>query len=202
MSSRTLLFLTILALSISPRAASATLVTWGIQGTVTNVPAPGVGGGINVGDLLTGSVTYDTSIPPVIDNSYVRGYYGVTQLIIDVGTFHSTAIPGSQITLWGNQGEPQNVVEVRGDMPGTINGVGFIQFHIQLDTPTAPAMTPTLTEQPPILANFNSRVFNVFVNGTYSIDGVVTMIPEPTVLPLLVLLVPLARRRDCRRAGA
>jgi hypothetical protein len=56
-------------------------------------------------------------------------------------------------------------------------------------------MTLTLTEQPPTLSNWNSRVFNLFLGGgAQTITGELTMIPEPTALALLTLLLPLRRR--------
>ena len=190
-----------IVLCFTAHRARADLATWGLQGYVTSIDPALAGAEVNVGDILTGSVTYEPNVPPLIDAGYLRGYFCITQMVINCGSFATSGTGGSnaQIDLWGNAGEPPGVVTLQGDLPGTINGHGAIQFKIQLDTATAPGMTPTLTEQPPILGNYGSRVFNIFAEGAYAITGTLTMIPEPgSVALLLATLIPLRRGRGSR----
>src|SRR6476620_1432378 len=112
--------------------ASADLATWQVKGQIASVAPELAGGGISPGDILLSSITYDPTIAPGIDLSYVRAYFSIQHMTVDVGTFHYDGDGGSngQIDLYGDVGQPPGVVVIDGNpLAGmVINGIGGIEF--------------------------------------------------------------------------
>jgi hypothetical protein len=62
-------------ISLLAGPALAGVLTFNFTGTITDVTTPSPYGlSVNVGDPVTGRITYDTSLPPAYDTGSVAGY--------------------------------------------------------------------------------------------------------------------------------
>ena len=211
--SRMFLLVLICLTLLGTGAAKAQTLSWAFGGVVNEVDSLLQGGGVSVGDTLSGSVTFNLSIAPMIGNDSSRFYLNLTHLVLDVGSYHYDGNGGfnGYVALYGPPDSAPGMVMLNGlPLSGTINGYRVGQFKMQLDTPTAPGMTPTLTPTSvPILSNYTGRVFDAFLSTPDGIPATyfwgtmtqLTLVPEPTSLTLVLIgvamLLAVCRKRFC-----
>ena len=206
-----ILLLAVVVFALVAGSAQATIVTIALTGEVTYLRDPDnlLGGQINIGDVITGSYTYDTSTPDTNPRSGVGDYW------------YSTAPYGINLSVGDIvfQTDPENVdflVEIVNDYTGgdtyllasyanlpLVSGIPVQHISWQLDDFSQTAVSSTrLENRPPDIEDWQS-IFGLSIElgekGGALIRGTVTglsLIPEPmTVFPLTLGALILLKKR-------
>ena len=189
-------------ISFCAKPAEATLMTIAIEAVVDDVQDPDnyLNGRIQIGDVITGTYTYDTDTPDSNPSIYIGMYehhtspYGIK---LTIGDFVFQSDPGNIdfLVSVGNAGGPYerdnylirsyNNLGLYDDVPIPINHIMW-----QLDDESASAVSSdALPVTPPMLDDWES-VFGLRISADrmWGIDATVTsveLIPEPATLLLL-----------------
>jgi hypothetical protein len=189
--------------------AEAATITVNFSGVVGSV-SPGLAGSFAIGDVLTGSYTFEATTPPrPTSDATFAVYDAVTDVSFTLGTYSAaTAGPAPNGEIQVDNDPPSPFVDRYGLLSRVSDGLvgpaasgqplGAFGFRLDDNTNTvfSTALTlPTSVE----LSDFSSSAFFVFF-GNELVDGTLTSIssvPEPSTLGLTALgLAAMARRRQ------
>jgi hypothetical protein len=206
-----------------PANASASPITFTFNGTVTTVN-PLLAGTFNIGDSLTGSLTYDSALLDSNANPNVGQYAPLSSLGFTVGSYTAAFVNGSGFVTVTNGAPIPDQLGLRGDVTGaTVNG--FKPFNLQLSLVDSTGLVfsgDTLHLAFSTSQFTSSQFFFSFTNradpndlsspgtnftgvqGTFSgSTGVAATVPEPATFTLLVgglgAITPWLRKK--RRSG-
>jgi len=212
----------ILATVLSQTPAKAELVTIYITAEIDNVgdPYDFFGGAIKVGDVITGTYTYDSAAP---DEDWRSG-----SSLDNIARYHYFAPPHGIILAAGEfvfQTDPANVnfvIAIANDYPSggvhdsysvssrnnlpLSNGTPVDTLGWRLDAPMAGALgTDELTASAPILDDWQNN--HLMIQGpsrgvSFAINAHVTsavVVPEPATIALLAAGAALAPRRKPKK---
>ena len=194
--------------------AEASPITISFTGVVSSVSG-GLGGDFAVGDVLTGSYTFEsTTAARAGSDSTFAVYDAITDLSFTLGTYSAaTAGPAPNGEIQIDNDPPSPFVDRYGVLSRVSDGlVGpsaggqpLIAFGFRLDDSTNTAFSDALVLPTSLaLSDFTSSAFFVFF-GTELVDGTLTSVrvqavPEPATLGLISLGLAALAGRKLRRA--
>ena len=198
--------LTVAVFAAAP--ASAGLIPFEFAGVIDTVSDPdnALDGAVQVGDPFSGSYTFDSDTPDSYPGDPGFGQYQSHSFAINIagGGLAVDAGPDDSQILVSN--ETYGDQYSSGAFGFESSGVGVNELEIRLADNTATAFdSDALPVTPPELSAFSWRT--MFFNGVvlasdleFNLYGTVTsLVPEPTVLLLLVAGMPFIPRRAQRR---
>ena len=200
----------ICTLSFFAPPARATLITIEITAEVDSVydPFGYLEGNIGVGDIITGSYTYESTTADTNPSAYVGDYEHFASpagIFLTVGGFQFSTDPTSVNFLVSvcNAGGPydrDNYLLISYNNLALSNGTLVDHISWQLDDPTGNALSSdALPTTPPLLDDWQS-IIGLRLDGErggYIVDAHVTSaVPEPATIVLFVIGALLLKNRQ------
>ncbi len=176
--------------------AQATLVTYDFTGTVTSVD-PNLSS-FPTATTLTGSYTFDTSLPNTGSSSYGVYSGALTALNFSIGSYSASITAPQDVQIdSGAQGAPQDRYSVVADSPAlagpSVNGYSLSLFTFALlnsNNTWYPSGAPsTLPTSVPALTEATTQYFDLDFgdlggpNGPYLVSGILTSL-SPSAVPV------------------
>jgi hypothetical protein len=209
----------VVMMTLGAAAAEALPITISFTGEVSGVSG-GLGGAFSVGDLLSGSYTFEsTTAPRVGSDANGAVYDAVTDVVFSIGSYSAaTAGPAPNGEIQIDNDPPTPFVDryalvsrvTDGLVGAPANGQPLIAFGFRLDDTSNTVFSTALTLPSGLeLSDFTSSGFFAFF-GTELVEGTLTSItveppsagvPEPTTLGLTLLGFAVLARRRLRRAA-
>lgn len=192
-------------LTALPSRAAAGPITFTFEGTVTAV-SPLLGAGTFApGDVLTGSLTYDSALIDTNVSSSVGRYEPISSLVFSIDGYSATFVDGTGYVNVTNGPPGGDNLAFRGDVTGpTVNG--FKPFNLQFGLTDATG-TALSSDALPLAFSTSQFTLNQFfftftnranpydltsggtnftgVQGTFTGSAGPTPVPEPATFTLL-----------------
>jgi len=195
--------------------AQAVPITIEITGNITSVSGSGLPGTVYIGDIFTGTYTYDSDTLDSAPSAQLGEYqynspYGIT---LSLGGYEFKTAPNhvGQFGMWiGNDDSVPPLGEgvwdyylVRSYQNVSVPSVGFTILSIRWDlwdSKHTALFSDTLPITAPVLTDWNFNLLEIsFVGYGLSIYGTVTqavLVPEPLTGVLMITGVLLLRRKQ------
>jgi hypothetical protein len=186
--------------------AQAAPITIEITGEVTTFwDHTGFFNDISVGNVFTGTYTYDSSTPNSDTFSPQRGTYlhnPPCGFNISLGGFEFKTVPSGQLgmQIWDNFNNVFDGYQVSSSENVPLpNGASYYVVSWTLDDYTHTALSSiALPITAPVLSDWGVNSFGIGSGNSFAIGGIVTqavLVPEPVTVTLMMAGVFLLRRR-------